>query len=520
MMFTTENILVEYQHHDPIGIRLKEINSYITITKILNPSTNSKLRVGDILHVCNNENIYKNDFDNVIRVLRERPLKLSFLREDTNPPPPPPQESDDDDIAYCCYPQLVEVPLNFIKHKFRKEEITRRRRRGVETPNQFIEYKLRKDYYIVMPYNQCKIFSRKSGTTKKKWIRGTGEQIELILSNGTSKNFTKTHAIVSACMGYLDANDEVEHIDQNRHNNELHNLCWITKPENTRRSHKFSSKERRKRTASAMSRPVIRKDLKTGLTVRFPSSNEAARNTEGANQGHISACCNGRQKSHPRGMYQWEYVQQSRREPPPGYTRKDIYFKDLSDEQKNLALSLVSNTRRDNNKPMPPPRAVSNLGEVQTNRGKWTIGSTQSRSHAKKRRYNGINIATWVYIFHHGVFDPAKEQMNHCDGNENDPERFSRYTYLQEDNTYSNFAGTMYPGTKKENMEDLAHARRRRKRRKRSREWESGKEERMRKLEQLLDPSMSEWESRREERSARIEELLYPASQQTKMMRY
>lgn len=85
--------------------------------------------------------------------------------------------------------------------------------------------------------------------------------------------------------------DTVNHKDEDKTNNAASNLEWMTRADNKRYS---------------ANKAVQMIDKQTGeLLATFPSTNEADRVT-GINQGSISQCCNGKQKS--AGGYIWKYL--------------------------------------------------------------------------------------------------------------------------------------------------------------------------------------------------------------------
>ena len=85
--------------------------------------------------------------------------------------------------------------------------------------------------------------------------------------------------------------DTVNHKDEDKTNNTVSNLEWMSRADNIRYS---------------ANKSVQMLDKKTGeLLATFPSTNEAERVT-GINHSHISLCCNGKRKS--AGGYVWRYI--------------------------------------------------------------------------------------------------------------------------------------------------------------------------------------------------------------------
>ena len=101
-----------------------------------------------------------------------------------------------------------------------------------------------------------------------------------------------------------DDQDTVDHRDNDPSNNRLENLEWANMSEQIKRSH--ATNKERGSSAPKRSKPVEGRELGTEAWVPYASSTEAARKL-GLNPGHISACCNGKQKK--TGNYEFRYGQ-------------------------------------------------------------------------------------------------------------------------------------------------------------------------------------------------------------------
>jgi len=88
----------------------------------------------------------------------------------------------------------------------------------------------------------------------------------------------------------------VNHIDENKLNNDLSNLEWCTVRENNIHG------TRTKRAAEKLSQKVIQLDLNDNVLNEFESMKQAERET-GVFASHIGASCNGKRKS--AGGYKW-----------------------------------------------------------------------------------------------------------------------------------------------------------------------------------------------------------------------
>lgn len=88
----------------------------------------------------------------------------------------------------------------------------------------------------------------------------------------------------------------INHIDENKLNNDLSNLEWCTIKEN------IIHGTRTKRASEKRSIKVIQLDLNDNILNVFKSMTQAEKET-GALASHISKCCNGKSKS--AGGYKW-----------------------------------------------------------------------------------------------------------------------------------------------------------------------------------------------------------------------
>lgn len=91
---------------------------------------------------------------------------------------------------------------------------------------------------------------------------------------------------------------EVNHKDENKENNTVSNLEWVSAKENCNYG------TRNERRAAKQSKPVLQLTLNGQLVREWPSMNEAQR-LGGYNQGKISLVCVGKRNIH-KG-YKWKY---------------------------------------------------------------------------------------------------------------------------------------------------------------------------------------------------------------------
>ena len=84
-----------------------------------------------------------------------------------------------------------------------------------------------------------------------------------------------------------------DHIDANRHNNNVSNLRWATFSENNSHPH----------AVALRSNPVLQLDKITGeIIARYPSTRQAGK---AVGSMHVGSCCLGKRKT--AGGYKWKY---------------------------------------------------------------------------------------------------------------------------------------------------------------------------------------------------------------------
>ena len=118
--------------------------------------------------------------------------------------------------------------------------------------------------------------------------------------NGKRKMYT-IHRLVLMTFNPVDGmeNLEVNHLDENKENNNLSNLQWTTRKEN------INYGTHNARIAEKKSTPIVQLNLDGKYIRSYKSSREAEREG-GYNQGHIINCCKGKRKTHRN--YKWMYL--------------------------------------------------------------------------------------------------------------------------------------------------------------------------------------------------------------------
>ena len=117
------------------------------------------------------------------------------------------------------------------------------------------------------------------------------------------KSYLVHRLVWEAFNGHIPEGYEINHLDERPVNNALSNLSLVTHREN------LNYGTRNERAGKVLkngkkSKPVLQFDLQDNFIKEYPSIRQAERET-GFNQGNISACCNGKQKT--AYNYIWKY---------------------------------------------------------------------------------------------------------------------------------------------------------------------------------------------------------------------
>jgi hypothetical protein len=162
--------------------------------------------------------------------------------------------------------------------------------------------------------NYGEIINIKRNNILKNRITNKG-YCSVILYNSTISKSFRVHRLVLSVFDNVDYTNhilECNHIDENKLNNRLDNLNWMTRKENMnhnnlsikikRAKYKYSE-YRTEKLREKLSKKIIGINIKDNTEILFESINEAKRN--GFNAGNISACCLGKRKKH-KG-YNWSF---------------------------------------------------------------------------------------------------------------------------------------------------------------------------------------------------------------------
>ena len=138
--------------------------------------------------------------------------------------------------------------------------------------------------------NLGKVRNIKSGRMLKPHLNHNGYLRLWLYENNKRKHLFLHKIIATAFIDNPGKKPQVNHIDENKLNNDLNNLEWCTVRENNVHG------TRTKRIAEKRFKKVIQLDLNDNVLNEFESMRQAERET-GIEATSISACCNGKRKS-------------------------------------------------------------------------------------------------------------------------------------------------------------------------------------------------------------------------------
>ena len=144
--------------------------------------------------------------------------------------------------------------------------------------------------------NLGKVRNIKSGRILKPFLTKKGYLMHLLYKNNKQNHLLLHRIIATAFIDNPEEKPQVNHIDENKLNNDLSNLEWCTVRENNIHGTRI------KRIAEKLSKKVIQLDLNDNVLNEFESMHQAEQET-GVFATSISACCNGKRKS--AGRFKW-----------------------------------------------------------------------------------------------------------------------------------------------------------------------------------------------------------------------
>ena len=153
------------------------------------------------------------------------------------------------------------------------------------------------------------IGSKYSGRMLKPWYQSGGYLQVGLCKNGKVMSKYIHRLVLEAFVDNPNNLPEVNHLDENKTNNELPNLEWCDSSYNS----KYGTRIRR--IAQKQSKKVRAVNIETGEVLTFNSTQEAVR--KGYNSGGVSQACRGHYKSatgkligdgHTYKGHRWSYI--------------------------------------------------------------------------------------------------------------------------------------------------------------------------------------------------------------------
>lgn len=154
---------------------------------------------------------------------------------------------------------------------------------------------------------QVSNFGRVKRVETGRILKGSKEPIGYLrvnISKNGIESTKKIHRLVSqAFIPNPENKSDVNHIDEDKANNNVNNLEWSTRKEN------INHGTRNERSSKTQSIPIIAINLKTGESQEFYGTNECARQLE-IQAPNISAVLKGNRKQ--TGGYTFKYKEENR----------------------------------------------------------------------------------------------------------------------------------------------------------------------------------------------------------------
>lgn len=144
--------------------------------------------------------------------------------------------------------------------------------------------------------NLGRVRNVKSGRILKPQLTKNGYLKHFLYKNNKQKHLLLHRIIATTFIDNPEGKPQVNHIDENKLNNDLSNLEWCTIRENAVHG------TRTKRIAEKRSKKVVQLDLNDNVLNEFESMVQAEQET-GVFASSIGACCNGKRKS--AGRFKW-----------------------------------------------------------------------------------------------------------------------------------------------------------------------------------------------------------------------
>lgn len=136
--------------------------------------------------------------------------------------------------------------------------------------------------------------------------RGNGYLgVMLYDANGRCRNRAIHRLVAEAFIPNPDNLPEVNHINEDKHDNSVKNLEWISHIDNCGYGTSRERRSKKMKNHPNLSKCVLQLDMSGNVIGEFPSAAEAARTTNVC-RTKIICCCNGTRKT--SGGFKWRYA--------------------------------------------------------------------------------------------------------------------------------------------------------------------------------------------------------------------
>lgn len=145
-----------------------------------------------------------------------------------------------------------------------------------------------------------RVWNNETNKEVSAWKDKNGYKIVSLRMKHKTINRRVARLVAEAFIPNPDGLPEVNHIDEDKSNDRICNLEWVTRSQN------MTHGTLQKRKGEKLRRPVLRMDPVTGETKRFDSIVIAAKET-GIFPTHITDVCKRKPHCNTAGGYKWNY---------------------------------------------------------------------------------------------------------------------------------------------------------------------------------------------------------------------
>lgn len=154
--------------------------------------------------------------------------------------------------------------------------------------------------------NKGRVRNKKTNRILKCSLGTTGYPQVHLRKNSKPSTYLVHRLVAQAFLFNGNNLPEVNHIDEDKTNNDVTNLEWCTSKQNANHGTRLERCNGVRRNNTKNTKPVIGTHIADGNTLWFPSANEAGRN--GYDKSTIINCCNGKRGVKTHKGYAWEYA--------------------------------------------------------------------------------------------------------------------------------------------------------------------------------------------------------------------